>query len=309
MMTAKAIRMCSAALAAAMCVNLANAQVPVPFEVPGKEYITELNTTALGVPLTGQTVGWDGLGGAFDSFVFGTRELDGIAHMADGHFEGLLADENALILSLRTPGPASTDPMFGGLPASLFYQEGAVFGGDTGVWATAPMLNAAAPPIQISGIELWGPAGDTTHWSEFGDSGGSSIFTSAGTYLTASEIEFAIGATVGIDVDALMILDHFGGTDLFHVGDFALISIRANSEFDGGEIWLLERGAGGALSASFFDHGGVLWDTDNEVAALFGLPFGIEDIDALEVVIPAPATPAVLALLGLFATRRRRHCM
>ena len=277
-----------------------------PPDVLGKEYITEPNTNALGIPVTGQTVGWSGFGLATDSFVFGATELDGIANMGDGHFEGLIADTNSLILSLRTGGPASTDP-FLGAPASLFYQNPTPAGGGTGVWATAPVLNPVAPPLQISGIELWGATGDTTHWSEVGDPGGVAVSTAAGPYLLDSEIEFAIGATEGIDIDALMILDHAFGTDLFHVGDYALMSVRANGQFDGGEIWLLERDLGGTLVASFFEHGGVTWDTTNDVSSLFGLPPGAEDVDALETVpVPAPGGWALGVMAVLIRGRRRR---
>ena len=299
-----------AVIAMGVCSEVVTAQVDPPIAVIGKEYITEPNTDAFGAPVVGQTVGWTGFGPATDSFVFGATELDGMAHMGDGYFEGIMTDTAALVVSLRTtsgPGP-SVDPSAGGVPASLFYKNSTPFGGGTGVWAFAPEVNPIAPPVQISGVELWGATGDTTHWSEFGDPGGVSIFTAAGAYLLAFEIGAAIGATVPFDVDALMILDHAGSTELFHVGDYALMSVRGNSEFDGGEIWLLSRSAGGVLSASFLTHGGVTWDTANDVSGLFGFPTGFaEDIDALEAIIPAPGAPLLVAVTMLGGGVRRRR--
>lgn len=292
------------------------AQVAPPPAIPGKEYITAPNTNALGMPVTGQAVGWSGAGPAFDTFVYSTRELDAMAHMGDAHFEGLMSDTAALIVSLSAPtfpGGPTVDPPVGGIPASLFYRNSSPYGSSAGVWATAPMLNPMAPPMQVSGVELWGAVGDTTHWSEVGDPGGVSVFSdpfAPSPYLLTAELEFALGAVEPIDIDAFMLLDHFGGTDLFHVGDFALMSVRANGQFDGGEIWLLERAAGGTLVASFFTHGGVTWDTANDVGALFGVSSLIQEIDALEAVVPAPGSAVLLA--GALATlcpmaRRRRR--
>ena len=143
-----------------------------------------------GAPVTGQIVGWDGFGLAFDSAIVSTLELDGTANMGDGHFEDLIIDEAALILSFRSElpgGGGAIDPSAGGgVPASYWYHESTPFGGTTGVWATAPMLNAAASPFQVSGAEMWGPVGDTTHWSTFGDGGGP-IVTSFGPYLLGVE--------------------------------------------------------------------------------------------------------------------------
>lgn len=286
------------------------AQVSPPPTVLGKEYITEPNTNALGIPTTGQTVGWSGAGPAFDLFVLSPFELDAIAHMGDAHFEGLIADEAALIVSFRTamPGGPAIDPIIGaGVPASYWYKNSTPFGGTTGVWATAPMLNPIAPPMQVSGAEFWGAAGDTTHWSTFGDAGGVSVTSGAGPYLLTAEIEFAIGATIGIDVDAFFLLDHFGGTDLFHVGDMALMSVKANGQFDGGEIWLLSRTAGGVLSASFFSHGGVTFDTAFDVAGHFGMFPPTQEIDAIEAIVPEPATIGLLVLgASALSVRRRR---
>jgi len=300
------ITMCLISISAASL----RAQVGPPPTVLGKEYITEPNTNALGVPTTGQVVGWSGIGPAFDTFVLSPFELDAIANMGDAHFEGLIADTAALVVSFRTafPGGPPMDPIVGaGVPASYWYQNSTPFGGSTGVWATAPMLNPMAPPIQVSGAEFWGAAGDTTHWSTFGDAGGVSVTSSAGPYLLSLEIGAAIGATVPFDVDAFFMLDHFGGTDLFHVGDMALMSVRANGQFDGGEIWFLSRTAGGVLTASFFSHGGVTFDTAFDVAGHFGMFPPTEEIDAIEAIIPEPAS-VLLLILGssVIFTRRRR---
>ncbi len=134
------------------CTTTVLAQLKPPLIVPGKEYITEPNTDAFGAPVTGQIVGWDGFGFAFDSHVVSTLELDATAHMGDGYFEDLIIDEAAMILSFRAElpgGGGAIDPSAGGgPPASYWYQNSTPFGGTTGVWATAPML--IRPPM------LWG---------------------------------------------------------------------------------------------------------------------------------------------------------
>ncbi len=302
-------RFCVAVGALVICVGGAavHAQVAPAPTIPGKEYISEPNTNALGVPTTGQVVGWSAFGPAADTFVYGTGELDAIANVADAFIEDVIADRAALIVSLRTtlfPGGPGIDPTVGGAPASLFYRNSSPFGSSAGVWVTAPVINPVAPPANVCGVELWGPVGDTTHWSELGD-GGVSVWSAAGPYLTTFEIETAIGATEGIDVDAFMMLDHAFGTDLFHVGDYALFSVRANGQFDGGEIWVLERAAGGVLTASFLVHGGVTWDTANDVGMRFGLPSFIQEIDAIEGIVPAPASIAAFGAFAWAARRRR----
>lgn len=299
---------------AALCAagSCAFAQVEPPPLVLGKEYITAPNTNSLGIPTTGQTVGWSGIGPAFDLFVLDGREIDAMAHMGDLYLEYLIIDEAAMVVSFNTafPGGPPMDPVTGGgVPASLWYRNSSPFGSSSGVWATAPMLNPMAPPMQTSGVELHGPAGDTTHWSTLGDAGGVSVTTAAGPYLLNFEIGTAIGATEAFDLDALMILDHFGGTELFHPGDLAVFSVAANGQFDGGELWVLERNVAGTLVASFLEHGGVTWDTDNDVAGLFGMFPPTEDIDALEAIVPAPGAMGLLALAGAWTTgRRRRTC-
>lgn len=298
--------------AIALCTYAAGAlaQIEPPPAVSGKEYVTAPNMNAMGIPTTAQTVGWSGAGPAFDLFVLDTREIDAIAHMGDAFLEYLIIDEAALVVSFNTsfPGGPPSDPVTpGGVPASLWYRNSSPYGSSAGVWATAPMLNPMAPPIQTSGIELHGPAGDTTHWSTLGDAGGVSVTTAAGPYLLNLEIGFAIGATEAFDLDALMILDHFGGTDLFHPGDLAVFSVAANGQFDGGELWVLERNVAGTLVASFLEHGGVTWDTDNDVAGLFGMFPPTEDIDALEAIIPAPGAAGLLALGGAWMFRRQRR--
>lgn len=283
-------------------------QIAAPATVIGKQAATEPNANALGIPTVGQTIGWSAFGPAFDSFVLGTREIDAMAHMRDAYFERLMADDAAMVLSFRTsmgPGMPPIDPLLpGGVPASLWYQEASPYGADTGVWATAPMINPIAPPMQLSAVEVWGTIDDTTHYSWVGDSGGVSIATAAGPYLLTMEIETALGAVEPIDVDALMVLDLADSTELMHPGDYALISVAANGQFDGGEIWLLERAAGGVLTASFFTHSGVTWDTAHDVAGRFGMFPPTDEIDGLEAIVPEPAT---LALLVLAATTIRRR--
>lgn len=297
-----------ASLIVVLAASAALAQVAPPPAVIGKEYITEVNTSAGGIPTTGMVVGWSGAGPAFDIGVLVGAELDAIANLLDAHFGRLIADDAAMVVSFRTsfPGGPPIDPIIGGVPASLWYRESSPYGAGSGPWAMAPVLNPAAPPIQVSGVEMYGAAGDTSHFSTVGDAGGSSILTAGGTYLLNTTMAYAIGATLPVDLDALMVDDTFGLREVFDPGDRIIFSVRANGEFDGGELWVMEMTAAGVPTASFLVHGGVTWDTANGVAGLFGMFPPTEEIDALEAIVPEPATFALLGLGGLALIRLRR---
>jgi len=110
------------------------------------------------------------------------------------------------------------------------------------------------------------------------------------------------GSIEEVDVDALMVRDT-NGVGVWDEGDEILFSIRESNNFDGGEIIHLKVGS----VASFFRHGGHLWDTAFDIRSHF--PVRSEELDAIEV--PEPATflglaCGGLALLGLNGVRRGR---
>lgn len=156
--------------------------------------------------------------------------------------------------------------------------------------------------VDLDALEVWGNEGadDAQHFSLEGDPGSVAIWNYNGAtsvpFVSTGQIAGAIGNTSlveFIDLDALMV-----GSQRI------LFSIRPtpNGQFDGGEIWHWDF----ANPATFLVHGGLTWDTANNVTALLGS----ENVDALEAVsvVPEPSTLVLAAfgLVSLIACRWRR---
>jgi len=191
--------------------------------------------------------------------------------------------------------------------------------GAVGIWATANQVRSPVNAREMDALEVWGPvnASDADHYSYIGDAVNppdtSIWYYNAGahqstTYITQTEILNALRTGLGltflelIDVDALMVQDATT-VGRWDPGDEILFSVRPTAGLDGGEIFHYINGGG----ISYLFHGGVLWDTANPVATIFGS--NSENIDGLEAVtIPEPGALSLL-LLGLagFFLRRRRH--
>jgi len=200
-----------------------------------------------------------------------------------------------------------------------------------GIWAAPATINAASPPADVDGLEVWGPDGpagdDANKFSLIGDpvDPGSGVKVSvwnwiggaASPYITTASLTAAIGLAPAmenqVDLDAMMIFDGAGDdTFTFEGGgsvpaDSIMFSVApiAAAGIDGGEIWVWDFGM--VLPAPFLVHGGEVWSTAHSVAGHFGLALtdDNENINALEAV-PEPTTLGLLVLGGLGLLRRRR---
>lgn len=302
-----------ALLALAGIAGVASAQVVPVTAVPGKEYIAEFNINAGGAPTPGQVLKWDGFGNVANGVFIPRIELDAIANQGDAFFSELVNDQAAMIASFRMPSAAGgpgTDvhSAAGGPLDSLWYHESTPFGSGSGVWANVNQVDNKNRPENVIGVEVWGPDDDTNYYSEAGDLGGVAVWSLAGgAYLTSAELALAIKAPTisDLDLDALMVQD-FSPSDRFDIGDRMIVSIRANSIFDGGEIWVLERDASGAVVGNFLKQGGHVWDTANDVQKIFGYIEQTEEIDGLEAMAPTPGALGLGAVAMLTLARRRR---
>lgn len=306
--------------------------VPSVADVPGKEYSNDRDhemPSGMGDPH--QNLAWDGVGNAWDTFDYtGTlvtggelpsSNVDALSNWYDAYYPDVTNNLVPMLVSLQTE------------PRVRFTTNGGA--ATTGIWATAPQINAARNPDDVDGLEIWGPevippvpggppfgfGDDANRFSLANDAGGTAVYhydantNSTTPFLSSADIAFAIGRTdliEFIDVDAMM---HQGGGSQWGPGDEIMFSIAPILDptdgsviFDGGEIWVYEFG----MPANFLFHGGVLWDTAHDVRGHFGIMadpnnFALENINALEAAgaLPSPGTVALLTLGGL-ALRRRR---
>lgn len=291
--------------------------------VPGKEYISEPNTNAVGFITPGQVLQFDGVGNVANGNFLGVAgaalHLDALANQGDAFFNQLRTDVADLVVSFRVTNPTgaggrdvSSMPPPGPL-AALWYSEATPAGASRGVWANTTQVDNVNRPDNVYGVELWGTSNDTNFWSYQGDTfgGNTSIWTNVSgapaPYLSRFVIAAAIAGTPGldIDVDGLMVNDQ-GNLGRWDNGDSIIFSVAPNPLFDGGEIWTLDN-VGGVAVANFLVHGGITWDTAHNVQATFGYLESTEDIDAIEAILPTPGSLGLLGIAGLVATRRRRR--
>jgi len=296
--------------------------VPPPGLVPGKEYSTDVDSDAFGVADPGQVVSWDGrVGGVADSFDYtGTGglptslldenlQLDALANSGDALYSSVIIDASALLFSTDGDG-------------SIYAEKIAAAGGGGGIWAPPPLINAAHPPTDIDGLEVWGGDGpgadDANRFSIKGDPTGVAVWATAGgppgpaaSLYTDAELAAAIlplaAALISLselenmlDLDAMMT---FLKDDILFSID-PIMNATGAVVFDGGEIFVYDRSL---ASVSFLTHGGHVWDTAFSVMGTFGT--ATENINALEsVAIPVPATLALfgVGLAGLGVARRRQ---
>lgn len=252
-----------------------------PSIVPGKEFSHDLDLTTLGgggILDPEQIVAWDGIGGAADGLDFtGTRplyppdsQIDAMANHLDHLYPRILADEAHLVFSVDDmfTGYSFGSPFAGFLPPAgpIILANGSIIGGpgelsvelgvmgvSTGnpldtqlLWAAQPMINAMPLPIDVDGVELWGPEpglfGDTDKYSldtdilSFSVPGGPSgpipgdavsVWNGSGSpYIAHSAIVTAVATLLGpdsggavpvelVNLDALMVQDTVGSPDEF----------------------------------------------------------------------------------------------
>ncbi|XAM00304.1 PEP-CTERM sorting domain-containing protein [Phycisphaeraceae bacterium D3-23] len=254
--------------------------VAPPSIVPGKEYSHNFDESTLGgggVFDPEQIIAWDGIGGAADGLDFtGTRpsftpdsEIDALANHGDHLYGRILSDEAHLVFSIDDmfTGYSFGAPFAGFVPSAgpVMLANGNLIGGagelsvELGVmgvsagnpldtqmlWAPQPAINAMPFPIDVDGVELWGPepgfAADTDKYSldtdilSFSPAGGGgpipgdavSVWNGSGSpYIAHSTIAIAVSTLLGpdsaggipfqqINLDALMVQDTVGSSDEF----------------------------------------------------------------------------------------------
>ncbi|HMP06593.1 MAG TPA: PEP-CTERM sorting domain-containing protein [Lacipirellulaceae bacterium] len=324
----------------------------------GKEYSHDRDheITAVGVaPDPQQIVAWDGSGGVANGLDFSfTRpnftpdfDIDAIANHGDALYVELKDEKAHLLYSISArgamvpargmpaplPPPIMPVPSAGPIPlvngnviggaGEISYELGVGFGAlpaTHGVWAVQADINGMPLPIDIDGLEVWGPepgfTADTDKYSLVSDAiSGVSIWNDTGSaYIPYGTILGAVTSLLGplptnipnieqlIDLDALMVRDVFSTSEGFDRnptggpgGDEIIFSIRqVPNPFDpsgfyatGSELFVLNA----AAPPSFLFHGGHLWDKAwalaNMVAILVDPASGQEvlvqlDINAIE---------------------------
>jgi len=266
--------------------------IPLPTEVPGKEYSNRIDQDSTGAQVSSQTLLWDGYGNVRNGLHYaGAGEVDEMANKTDALFGALLEHQATLLFSTT-----------GDDPAPILYANPT---GSHGVWATEQQINAAGV-TELDALEVWGPeeTPNADRYSLVGDPGGIAVFdeSSAGTpAFTVAELASAIGLDPSL-------WDKFDLDGLMTHGDEILFSIAPVGQFDGGEIWYCPRGED---SARFLEVGPYRFDTDLDIRGTFGTTS--ENIDALEAVakrlepISVPeggSFYSLISMLGIFTFHR-----
>ena len=249
--------------------------VPGPKMVTGKEFSHDIDfsvASGAATPDPEQVLLWDGAGGVADGIDFsGTRatfetdrQVDAIAHHHDMLFRELRGDYAHLIFShddeVAAPAPGGFVPMMMPSAGPVFLTNGMAIGGagelsveEAGVfappslqtpWASQPEISAMPLPVDVDGVEVWGPEpsenmpmGDTDKYSlELDFESGTSVWNASGTpYISHSMIVGAVTSLLGpipgpailpyddqegpnaINLDALMVQDVVGDFDVFDI--------------------------------------------------------------------------------------------
>ncbi|MEN1678083.1 MAG: PEP-CTERM sorting domain-containing protein [Planctomycetota bacterium] len=252
-----------------------------PDEVFGKEYSHDFDFSTLG-PFADpeQVIAWDGKGGTADSVDYtGTRmffeedfEVDAIANTRDALFDQVRREEAHLTFShddmvfgydfsmgfpaitpipVPSGGPVflSNGNMIGGA-GEVSVEEAVAFGAPPAsqfAWASLSEVNAMPEPVDVDGLEVWGPepregegergvvVGDADKYSLDVDfPSGASVWNASGTpYIGHPMIVSAVESLLGpipptafdprsqhqgrqaINLDALMVSDIIGDKDTF----------------------------------------------------------------------------------------------
>lgn len=253
-----------------------------PDGVYGKEYSHDFDFSTIGpVADPQQVIAWDGTGGTADAGDYSGKrptwevdqEVDAIANSRDALFDHTLRDAAHLVFShddviaaygvggggagfpslvpVPSAGPVflSNGNMIGGA-GELSVEESGAYGGASSqfLWASTPEINAMPEPIDVDGVELWGPEpgesnepddpvrGDADKYSLDVDfPSGVSVWNESGTpYVGWSSIVGAVETMLGpipgsafslrdehqgrqaINLDALMVSDTLENSDFFN---------------------------------------------------------------------------------------------
>ena len=270
-----------------------------PAQHPGKEYSAEWDSNAAGAYQQGQVVLWDGLGGAEDGLLLPVapyQQTDALANHQDALFREVINNQTAILFSYRATDAQGVAHDVGD---AVYYETS--YGG-IGTWATASQVNAVNPPINLDGLEVFGPerVSDTDRYSLANDAAwGTSIYDALGntilshsalaSAMLAFDVEHHFTSANDIDLDALMV-DDADGLILF-----SLAPVLATGYF-GDAVYILNQ----AGVVSVLNHGGHLWNNGWK-----GL-----DIDALEAAaVPVPSAIWLFgsAIAGLSILKRREQ--
>ena len=329
--------------------GLDDTSIAIPSIVSGKEYSHDLDMNITPAPDPEQVIAWDGSGGVADGLDFsltrataptGDSQFDAIAFHRDHLFKQVLDNTAHLIFSFdntftpyifSSPSPAtfaSSGPvvttggnMIGGA-GELSFETPTGF---TGIWASQADINGMPLPVDVDGVELWGPepaiVADTDKYSLDTDTlGGSitptSIWNGSGSpYISHATIVATVktlltpfgpepsGIDPEINVDALMVDDRFGDPDMFEddtaggLHDRILFSIRqifnpADPDgyyATGSEIFFLSADG----SASFLTHGGHTWNHSYTLSSAFEVLGGTSPTDNAYGILDLNALEAV----------------
>jgi hypothetical protein len=279
-----------------------------------------------------QLVAWDGIGGTTDGIDYSLsrgpnfpreQEVDAIANSGDALYRQVRADRAHLVFSHDDTVaiyPAAAGPFFPpagtlvppigpvvlsngdsiGGTGEISKEEAGVFAGFEvqGLWAAAPIINGMPTPLDIDGLEVWGPepgvTADSNMYSLENDpvgGAGTSIFRydlvglTSSPYISHAMIVSAVESLLGIvpttafnqydgfgrngvNLDALMAQDLDGVPEQFGPGDSIIFSISqmVNPQdpdgyyVTGSELFTLDMTAAGGPIAGFLKHGGHPWD-------------------------------------------------
>lgn len=306
--------------------------LPLPVDVSGKtisDWLITGDQDSVGAPNPHLTRNWDGTGNTTDSLDYTNSlasfqipgatllDVDALGNIQDLHFKRLVNDEATLLVSPTEPQNA-----VGGGFNEIYSRTATPFGALAAVWAkNANDIGGAnsppgtdTPPEGIDGLEVWGTPSDHNMFSLYDDPPDPndpnlakvSVFIydvnndDSTPYIYNDQLRTAIGLVPGepeIDLDGMMVFDD-QADGVFGPGDSLLFTVEENPMFHGGEIWVWDFGS----PANFLLHGGILWDSINQPAGIFGWgsPTGgvPNDINALEAifVVPEPSSTIILLL-------------
>ena len=291
-----------------------------------------------------QVIAWDGIGGTTDGLDYsGSRspnfpreqEVDALANHADALYRQVRLDTAHLVFSHDDrvaiypgagagpffppagvivpsvgPVPLSNGDIIGGA-GEISVEEAGVFAGFEvqHIWAPAPLINGMPEPLDIDGLELWGPepgvTADSNMYSlesDIAGGGGFSVWRydlvggASTPYLAHPVIVGAVESLLGIapttafnqydqfgrnaiNVDALMAQDLSNPLE-FEPGDSIIFSISQMvdpQDLDGyyatgSELFVLEMTAAGGPVASYLRHGVHSWSHAYTLGAMAYLP-------------------------------------
>lgn len=310
-------------------------------------------------PSPEQVIAWDGIGGTTDGLNYsGSRpsppfpreqQVDALANRGDALYRQVRLDRAHLIFShddTVAVQPAGGAPVF--LPPGaivpavgpVLLTNGDIIGGSGEIsieeagafagfevqylWAPAPIINGMPEPLDIDGLEVWGPepgvTADSDMYSLENDpvgGAGISVFRYdlvgglSTPYISQAMIVGAVESLLGIvpttafnqydefgrnavNLDALMAQDVDGVPEQFGPGDSIIFSISQMVDpqdgdgyyATGSELFVLDMTAAGGPVASYLRHGSHSWSHAYTLASMgiVGPVRAYIDINAIEAI-------------------------